>query len=165
MKKNTILPHPILSITLLITWLLLNNTVALGHIILGSILAIAIPWFTQSFWQEKVCLKNPSALFKFICVVLYDIIVSNMTVAKQVLSPNDDLKPAFFEYPVEIQHPLGISILASTISLTPGTVSCDLSEDRTTLIINGLFVDDKTQMINEIKHRYEKPLMEVFTAC
>lgn len=164
-QRNNIIPHPILSVTLLITWLLLNNTIAAGHILLGGILAILIPWFTSSFWPEKVCAKNPVVFFKFAGVVLYDIVVANMTVAKQVLSPNDSLKPMFFELPLDIKHPLGISTLASTISLTPGTVSCDLSEDRTYLIIHGLSIDDVQATIDEIKQRYEKPLMEVFKPC
>jgi multicomponent K+:H+ antiporter subunit E len=165
MKKSILIPHPILSISLLITWLLLNNTIAAGHIVLGGILAILIPWFTSSFWPERVCAKNPKAFFKFAGVVLYDIVVANMTVAKQVLSPNDSLKPTFFNLPLDIKHPLGISTLASTISLTPGTVSCDLSEDRTYLIIHGLSIDDVDATIDEIKQRYEKPLMEVFKPC
>lgn len=165
MKKNSLIPHPILSITLLITWLLLNNTIAAGHILLGTILAILIPWFTSSFWPEKVCAKNPKVFFKFSLVVLYDIVVANMTVSKQVLSPNEDLKPQFFDLPLDIKHPLGISTLASTISLTPGTVSCDLSEDKKYLIIHGLVIDDVDATIAEIKNRYEKPLMEVFKPC
>ena len=162
---NGIIPHPILSITLLISWLLLNNTVAAGHIVLGAVLSIFIPWFTSSFWQERVCAKKPLTFLKFVFIVLYDIVVANLTVAKQVLSPNENLKPTFFKLPIKIQHPLGISVLASTISLTPGTVSCDLSEDRTYLLIHGLSVEDVEDEIETILNRYEKPLLEVFQKC
>ena len=162
---NKIIPHPILSITLLISWLLLNNTVAAGHIVLGAILSILIPWFTASFWQEKVCAKNPLVFLKFVGVVLYDIIIANLTVAKQVIGPNENLKPTFFKLPITIEHPLGISVLASTISLTPGTVSCDLSEDRSYLLIHGLSVEDVEEEIETILQRYEKPLLEVFQKC
>lgn len=165
MKKNIILPHPILSVILVVIWLLLNNTIAPGHILLGSILAILIPWFTSNFWQEKVCFQNPLTFFKFSLVVVYDIVVANLTVAKQVIGSNDNLNPKFFNLPLDIKHPLGISTLASTISLTPGTVSCDLSEDRSYLIIHGLVVDDEEATIQEIKQRYEAPLMEVFKQC
>lgn len=160
-----IIPHPILSTTLLISWLLLNNTVAAGHIVLGAILAILIPWFTASFWQEKVCAKNPLAFLKFVGIVLYDMIMANFTVAKQVLGPNENLKPKFFKLPIKLEHPLGISVLASAISLTPGTVSCDLSDDRSYLLIHGLSVKDVEQEIKTIQQRYEKPLLEVFQKC
>jgi multicomponent K+:H+ antiporter subunit E len=162
---NKIIPHPVLSITLWISWLLLNNTIAAGHMVLGAILAILIPWFTSSFWQERVCAKNPLVFLKFSIVVLYDIVMANITVAKQILSPNEDLKPTFFKLPIKLEHPLGISVLASTISLTPGTVSCDLSEDRTYLLIHGLSVADVEEEIKTIKQRYEEPLLEVFQKC
>jgi len=167
MKRNfnKIIPHPLLSFVLLLVWLLLNNTVAAGHIVLGAILSILIPWFTSSFWPERVCVKNPITFFKFCAIVLYDIIVANISVAKLILGSNDKLRPTLFKLPLEIEHPLGISILASTISLTPGTVSCDLSEDKTYLTIHGLSVGDVDEEVATIKTRYEKPLMEVFTKC
>lgn len=164
-NKNSFLPHPILSVILVIIWLLLNNTVAAGHIVLGIVLAILIPWFTSSFWQQRVCVGSPLTFFKFSLIVIYDIVVANLTVAKQVIGSNDNLNPKFFNLPLDIKHPLGISTLASTISLTPGTVSCDLSEDKTYLIIHGLVVDDVEATIQEIKQRYEAPLMEVFKPC
>lgn len=58
-NKNRILPHPILSIILVVIWLLLNNTIAPGHILLGAFLAVLIPWFTSSFWPETVYIRNP----------------------------------------------------------------------------------------------------------
>jgi multicomponent K+:H+ antiporter subunit E len=160
-----IIPHPILSVVLLITWLLLNNTVAPGHIVLGLILSIIIPWFSASFWQEKVCPKKPMVFLKFIVVVLYDIVMANITVAKQVLGANEKLKPTFFKLPIKIKDSLGISVLASTISLTPGTVSCDLSEDKSYILVHGLSVLDVEEEIETIQQRYEKPLLEVFQKC
>lgn len=162
--KN-ILPHPILSAFLLVTWLLLNNTVSLGHVVLGGILAILIPWFTASFWPNKVCVKNPLVFLRFSLVVLYDIIIANISVARLILGPNDSLRPGFFILPLDIKHPLGISLLASTISLTPGTVSCDLNDDATFLTIHALDIEDIQKEIQTIKQRYEKPLMEVFQQC
>lgn len=163
MKK--LLPHPVLSLSLVFIWLLLNNTIAFGHVVLGSILAILIPWFTSGFWAQRVYFSNPKVFLKFSMIVLYDIIIANLTVAKQVIGSNDKLKPMFFNVPLDITHPLGISTLASTISLTPGTVSCDLSEDQSYLIVHGLVIDDEQEVIDEIKQRYEAPLMEVFKTC
>lgn len=164
-KTNKFLPHPTLSVVLLIVWLLLNNTIAAGHILLGSFLALAIPWLTAGFWQNKVCAGSPKSVLKFTIIVIYDIIIANITVAKLILGPNEKLRPAFFDLPIDIEHPLGISILASTISLTPGTVSCDLSADKKSLRIHALDLEDEAQTIQEIKHRYEKPLLEVFKPC
>jgi multicomponent K+:H+ antiporter subunit E len=162
--KN-ILPHPILSITLLIIWLLLNNTISFSHIFLGGVLSVLIPWFTAGFWPNKVCVRNPLVFLKFSIVVLYDIIIANISVARLILGSNDAIKPDFFILPLDIKHPLGISFLASTISLTPGTVSCDLSDDSSFLMVHSLNLKDADEEIRTIKRKYEKPLMEVFQLC
>jgi multicomponent K+:H+ antiporter subunit E len=164
-KSHVWFPHPILSTVLFVTWLLLNNTIAMGHVVLGAILGMLIPWFSAAFWPEKICLGKPSLFLRFMGVVGFDIIIANITVAKLILSPNDSLKPNFLHIPLDITHPLGISVLASTISLTPGTVSTDLSHDKKTLIVHALHVEDIDAEIKSIKTRYERPLMEVFKPC
>jgi multicomponent K+:H+ antiporter subunit E len=160
-----IFPHPILTFVLWGVWLLLNNTVGAGHIVLGLILAIFIPWLTSGFWPEKVRIQSPLTLLKFLGVVLWDILVANMAVAKLILGRNKDLNPGFFYIDLDIETPLGISLLANTISLTPGTVSCDLTQDRKRLLVHALHIEDIPGTIKEIKERYEAPLKKVFTAC
>ncbi|QEP44847.1 Na+/H+ antiporter subunit E [Ectothiorhodospiraceae bacterium BW-2] len=164
-ERRRLLPHPILSLLLLLVWLLLNNTVAPGHVVLGSLLAIVIPFFTSSFWDEPVHFRHFTVFIRFIALVMVDIVVANIIVAKQVLSPNHHLKPALFQVPLDIRDPVGISVLASTISLTPGTVSCDLSEDQRFLIVHGLSVDSVEEEVALIKQRYERSLMEIFDPC
>jgi len=155
-------PHPFLSLALWVIWLLLNNTVAFGHVLLGAVLAMFIPWFTASFWQEKVMIRRPWLLAKFVAVVIYEIMVANVVVAKLILTKQDKLQPGFIQLPLDLTSPLAISLLANTISLTPGTVSCDLSEDQSYLLIHALHVEDVTATINEIKNHFEKPLKEIF---
>ncbi len=162
---NKVLPHPILTLVLWGVWLLLNNTIGAGHIVLGLILAIFIPWLTSGFWPEKVRIQSPLTLLKFLGVVLWDILVANMAVAKLILGRNKDLNPGFFYIDLDIETPLGISLLANTISLTPGTVSCDLTEDRKRLLVHALHIEDIPATIKEIKARYEAPLKKVFVAC
>lgn len=163
MKK--FFPHPLLSISLLIAWLLLNNTFSFGHLLLGTFLGLIIPYMSASFWPEHICVKKPLVFIRFVAVVFFDIITANITVAIQVLGENKKLHPTFISYPLSIDNQLGISILASTISLTPGTVSCDLSADQSTLLIHALSAQDTKKVIEHIHQRYEKPLMEVFVQC
>lgn len=162
---NKIFPHPILTFVLWGIWLLLNNTVAAGHVVLGLVLAILIPWLTSGFWPEKVRIRAPFTLLKFLGIVLWDILVANMAVAKLILGHNKELRPGFFYIDLDIQTPLGISFLANTISLTPGTVSCDLTENRKRLLVHALHIEDIPATVKEIKERYETPLKEVFTEC
>ncbi len=162
---NKLFPHPLLTTALWGFWLLLNNTIAAGHVVLGLIIAILIPFMTSSFWPEKVRIRTPLRLVQFSFIVLWDIVIANMMVAKLILGKNDDLNPAFFYVDLDIKTSLGISILANTISLTPGTVSCELTQDRSQLLVHALHVDDINEVITLIKQRYEKPLIEVFTSC
>jgi len=162
---KSIFPRPILSVVLLIVWLLLNNTVTIGHVVLGSILAIIIPIMTARFWPETVCLSKPFVLLKFVLIVLWDILVANIVVAKLILGNKQNLAPKFLHIPLEITDPLAISILANTISLTPGTVSCDLIKDKTVLLVHGLHEENPRETIDSIKNRYEYPLKEVFESC
>ena len=160
-----LLPHPILSLILWLIWLLLNNTIAAGHVVLGLIFAILIPLFTARLWPEKVRIRAPLTLLKFLGTVLWDILIANLMVAKLIIGSNDKLKPAFFRIELDIKTPLGIGFLANTISLTPGTVSCDLSTDRRYLMVHALHAEDVAEVIKHIKQRYETPLIKVFTSC
>ncbi len=162
---SKLFPHPILTLALWGVWLLLNNTIGAGHIVLGLILAILIPFFTSGFWPEKIRLQSPLTLVKYLVVVLWDILVANMAVAKLILGSNKNLQPGFFYVDLDIQTPIGISMLANTISLTPGTVSCDLTEDRSRLLVHALHIEDIPATVAEIKERYEAPLIKVFIAC
>lgn len=165
MFLKKIFPHPVLSLFLWGIWLLLNNNFSAGHLVLGFILALIIPLITRIFWQEKVCLSQPLTQLRFLMIVLWDILIANIAVAKLILGNKEKLQPGFIIIELDIQHPLGISFLANTISLTPGTVSCDLTEDRKQLLVHALHVENTQETIDEIKQRYEKPLMEIFESC
>ena len=156
------LPRPLLTLLLWAVWLLLNNTFAPGHVVLGLILAIIIPWLTFHFWTPQATVKRPFVFLRFILVLLYDILVANLHVARRILGSERTLRPAFFEVPLDITGDFPITMLASTITLTPGTVSAQLSEDRKRLLVHSLDVEDIAAAIAEIKQRYETPLKEMF---
>ncbi len=157
-----IFPHPLLSVALWLIWLLLNNTASFGHMLLGALLATFIPWFTASFWQEKVQIHQPWLLVKFVAVVIYEILVANVVVAKLILTRQDKLQPGFLQVPLDLNSPIAIGLLANTISLTPGTVTCDLSKDQHSLLIHALHIEDAEATVADIKNRFEKPLKEIF---
>lgn len=159
------LPHPLLTPTLTAVWLLLNNSLAPGHVVLGLLLGWAIPWFTLRFWPERVRIRRPLKLLRFVAVVLYDIVVANLIVARRILGRPERLRPAFVSLPLDLKSDLAISLLANTICLTPGTVSARLSPDRRSLLVHGLHVPDAGGLAATIKARYEAPLKEVFEAC
>ncbi|MBU3059139.1 Na+/H+ antiporter subunit E [Pseudomonas indica] len=164
MKPSRWLPHPLLSICLLVVWLLLINGFSLGHLLLGALLGWLIPLVTQVFWINPPRIRKPIKLCLFLLHVIWDILLANLQVARLILGPSSRLRPAFVEIPVQLEDELALTMLASVISLTPGTVSADLSDDRKTLLVHTLDVADEEQLVRDIKARYEAPLLEVF-AC
>lgn len=163
-KPRRWLPHPTLSVVMVVVWMLLNNGLEIGQLALGIFLGWMIPWMTQAFWPETLSLNKPLVLLKFAAVVFMDIIIANLILMVRILGPVDKLQPAFFKVPLDIDHEFAIAMLASTISLTPGTVSADLSLDGRYLLIHNLHVLDLEAEIRLIKQRYEAPLKEIF-AC
>lgn len=160
-----LLPHPLLTPTLAAIWLLLVNSVAPGQIVLGLLLGWAIPFFTSGFWPDPVRIYKPFTLLRFVGIVLWDIVLANLTVARLILGSPAHLRPAFVAVPLVLTSDIAIGLLASTITLTPGTLSAFLSADRKTLVVHALDVADSDELIASIKQRYEAPLKEIFEAC
>jgi multicomponent K+:H+ antiporter subunit E len=163
MKARRWLPHPLLSLCLLMVWLLLVNDLSLGQWLLGTVLGLTIPLLTQVFWINPPRIYRPFKLCLFLLRILGDIVMANLQVAKLILGSPSKLRPAFVEIPMLLEDELALTMLASIISLTPGTVSADLSDDRKLLLVHGLDVADEAALVADIKQRYEAPLLEVFT--
>ncbi len=157
-----LLPHPALTLCLITVWMVVNNTLGLGHLLLGTVLAVLIPLLTRRFWPEAPKVARWGLLLRYLTVLLTDIVVANFWVASLVLRPGSGLRPGFVWFPVALTDPFAITVLASTISLTPGTVSVDLSEDARHLLIHSIDLDDAQALVDQIKQRYEGPLQEIF---
>ncbi len=157
-----LIPYPLQTGLLFIVWLLLNNSVAPAQIALAALLAIALPFWWHRFWPHATPLHRPDLLARLVLVVIWDVIVANLQVALQILGPQARLKPDFIDIPLELDDELAIAMLASIISIAPGTVTARISADRTHLIVHLLNVDDAERAAAEIKQRYETPLKEIF---
>ena len=160
--RSRLLPAPVLSLVLWVSWLMLNESVSAGHLLLGAALALVVPWFTERYRPDKPALRGALTACRLTLVVLADIVKSNLIVARQVLGPESCVRPAFVWVPLDIRDPHGIVALAAIITLTPGTLSSDLSEDRRHLLVHALHVDDAEALVADIKQRYESPLREIF---
>ena len=159
---NRWLPQPLFSLSLWGVWLLLGNTLAPGQILLGFLLALALPLFTVRFWPDRPRLRQPLKILAYVLMLFWDITLANLTVARLILGPTSRLRPAFLRLPLELSNDFAIVVLSSTISLTPGTVSADISPDRRSLLIHALDVENPEQTVAQLKNRYERPLQEIF---
>jgi multicomponent K+:H+ antiporter subunit E len=154
-------PQPWLSLLLFSIWQLLADGVGGGSVVVGLILAWGIPQLTQSFWPERPAVFKAWRLPGYLLLVLWDIVIASFEVAWLIISPRRP-EPMFISYPLQLDSPQAIAILASTISLTPGTVTADVSDDHKILLIHALDTRTAEEVIEAIHKRYEKPLMEMF---
>ncbi len=160
---NRILPHPLLTLTLTLVWLMLMNNVSLGGVVFGLILGVLIPLITAPYWPNRPRLRNLPMIVEYILVVLWDICVANVIVAWTILfKRNVDLKSAWITVPLDLRTPEAITILAGTITMTPGTVTSDMAADGRALLVHCLDTDDPDAVRDEIKSRYERRLKEIF---
>ena len=159
-----LLPHPFLTLILAVVWVLLQNDVSAGMVVFGIILGIIIPWMTSVWWPNTPTVFRLGKMASYSVIVIWDIIVANVQVAWIVLTvPNAKLKPAWIVVPLELRLPEAITVLAGTITLTPGTVSSDLSDEGHSLLVHVLHTDDPDAVLDEIKTRYERRLLEIFS--
>jgi len=158
---SRLVPAPLLSMVLFGAWLLLNGLSA-GHVVLAAVLGIAIPWFTERFRPDRFHLRSWPTLAALAVTVLWDIVVSNVQVAVLIIGPERRIHPRFVWLPLDIRDPHGIATLAGIITMTPGTLSADLTEDRRFLLVHALNVADEAELVASIKTRYEAPLRRIF---
>lgn len=156
-------PHPYLSALLVVTWMLLVNRFAVGSLVMGGFLATAIPLATAAYWPDRPHLARPFALIPYLALVLWDVILANVQVARIILfMPPDLIKSAWITVPVDLTAPEAITLLAGTITMTPGTLTADMSADGKSLLIHALHAPDPDAIRDDIKRRYESRLQRIF---
>lgn len=159
---NRLLPHPGLSALLVMMWMVMVNDLSFGTLFLALVIGVGVPLFTAPWWPGR-----PRVLFApglaYVGLVLWDIMVANFQVAAIILfKPNRDLRPAWLTVPLDLTTPEAITVFAGTISLTPGTVSSDVSACGNYLLVHALHAPDPDGEVARVKARYEARLLRVF---
>lgn len=165
MSRSKWLAHPLGSLGLLLVWMLLvDDFTSVGHWVFGSLLAVLIQRLTVSWWPRLPRVCSWKHVFIFSQHMFVDIIVANFQVARLALGRMEHLQPMWVEVPFELEHDIAVYLLASAISLAPGTVAASVNRQTSIMLVHALHCDDQQALIAEIKQRYEQPLNEVF-AC
>ncbi len=151
-----------LSLMVVVFWLLMSDSFTFGQFLLGLALGVVIPLFAARLDREFARIGTLRPVPRLLAVTLWDILMSNIEVARQVLGRESNIHPGFIWIPLDIGNIHGIAALTSMITLTPGTVSSALSDDRKYLLVHVLNLQDEQKLIADIKRRYEAPLMEIF---
>ena len=150
--------HPVLSLLLGMSWLALSNSLELVHILSAVLIGLIIPKLVGTFMPPADRMHWPSAI-RLVGVVLWDIVVSNITVARLVLGSMDKPQPLWIPVPLATRHPRVNALFASIITTTPGTVSCVVDEQQGVIWVHALNGDDPAAMAQDMKERYEVPLL------
>ncbi|WP_341886664.1 Na+/H+ antiporter subunit E [Variovorax sp. YR752] len=156
------LSHPVLSLLLAAAWLLLQQSLAVPQLISAVVLGLGLPRLLHGFLGPGARLRAPVTALRFAGIVLWDIVLSNLTVARLVLNPASRPQPAWVPVPLALTNPTAITLLATIITTTPGTVSCVVDEARGEILVHALDCTDPAGMAAQIKQRYEAPLLEIF---
>jgi multicomponent K+:H+ antiporter subunit E len=157
-----LIPFPLLWALLVAMWLLLNGTLAPGHLMLGALLALGAVHAYARLESSQPRLRRPMLIVRLAALVLTDIVRSNIAVARIVLHLGiRNRRAGFVRIPLELRDPVGLAALACIITATPGTAWARYEPARGLLTIHVLDLSDDDAWVRTIKERYEERLLEI----
>jgi multicomponent K+:H+ antiporter subunit E len=152
-----------MSVLLLGTWLLLDDTLSAGQVAFGCLLALVGPLAMAALEPPRLRLRHPRAAVRLSLRALADIVRSNFAVARLILVPGKRRRHSgFVAIPLKLRDPYGLAALACIITATPGTIWVEYDAAAAILTIHVLDLVDENAWIGTIKHRYERLLLEIF---
>lgn len=151
----------LLNILLALAWMFLNGDLEFLNFIEGFIISFIIIWISTHATKSADYISRIPKLFGFIIYFIYEIIIANLKVAYDIITPKHIMKPAIIAVPTDAKTDAEITILANLITLTPGTLSLDVSTDKKIIYVHSLYTTNTDEFISEIKNGLEKKLLEV----
>ncbi len=156
-------PSLLLSASLWALWLVLNESLSPGHLLLGLVIALAVPLLVAPLKPAGGPLRKPMVLVRLILVVGHDVVRSALEVAGGVLrSHRQPPRGRFVTFPLELHDPFGLAALSMITTVVPGTVWSELASDNKTLRLHVFDLADEAEFVEFYKNRYERPLKEIF---
>jgi multicomponent K+:H+ antiporter subunit E len=156
-----ILPSPVLSLALFLAWLALGPSVDPLSVLVAAVLAVVVPLLTRPLRPGAVRLRRPAVAARLLGRVVVDSLRSNVAVLGGLLRRRP-LRSGFVRVPLDVRDPGALAVLAAIVTATPGTAWAELAPDRSALLLHVLQLEDEAGLVAGIKHRYERPLMEIF---
>ncbi len=149
------------NICLAVIWAAATENFSLSNLGVGYGVAYLILWFMQPLIGQSRYFRKVWQALGFILFFIRELIRANIRVAYDVVTPKHHMKPGVVAIPLEAKTELEITLLANLITLTPGTLSLDVSEDRRVLYIHAMYIDDADALRREIKDGFERRLLEL----
>lgn len=157
-----LLPHPLLAAIILALWLILQQSAGLGHLLLGSFIAIGVSLAASAVLPERVEIGKAHKFIQLLAVAGLDIIRSNLAVMMVLFHPRPAPKAGFIEMQLELKNETGLAILAVLLTATPGSAWLEYDRARSTVLIHVFDLVDADEWVKMVKQRYEVLLLEIF---
>ncbi|WP_096156831.1 MULTISPECIES: Na+/H+ antiporter subunit E [Bacillus] len=142
-------------------WMFLKNEWSFSTFFVGFFWGGFIIWAMRRFLPGRLYFSRVWAATKLLLIFLRELILSNIQVIKDILKPKLDIKPGIFAMPTDLKSNWEITLLSLLISLTPGTLVMDISDDNKILYIHAMNMPDVDKIISDIKHNFEEAIKEV----
>lgn len=149
------------NILLAFAWMLLTGESSSSGFISGMVVGYLILWMSRSAFGKDVYFSKIPRLIGFLLYFLKELILANLRVAFDILTPKNYLNPGIVEVPLDVESNLEITLFANLVTLTPGTLSLDVSDDRKTLFVHVMYLEDEERFRRELKDGLEKRLIGV----
>ena len=157
------LPYPLLTLSLLVMWLLLQQSLELGHVVMGLAIALIASKAMAALQPQKPRIRRPGLILRLIVLVFLDVLRSNLAVARIVIMGRQSRHTAgFLHLPLELRDRYGLAVLACIITATPGSSWLEYDANENTVLIHVLDLVDPEDWAKTIKARYETLLLEIF---
>lgn len=153
--------HFLMNLLLSFIWVALTGSMYYSNFLFGFLLGFFILWIMNRNEDDQRYFFRVPKIISFLFYFLYEMIAANLQVAYDVITPKYFFKPGIVKYPMKARTDLEINLLSTIISMTPGTLILDVSEDKTTLYIHVMYLKDKDQFIAQMENGIEKKLLEL----
>jgi multicomponent Na+:H+ antiporter subunit E len=151
----------LVNMILTIVWVALTGSFVFMNFVFGFILVFLILWLINKDSVDRKYFRLVPSIISFFIYFLYELIKANIQVAYDVITPTFYMTPGIVSVPLDVTTDLEITILANVISLTPGTLSLDVSDDRKVLYVHSMYIKDREDFIRSIKNGFEKKLLNI----
>lgn len=150
------------NILLALVWAAVTGSFSFTNIIFGFVLGALALYLIREQAGSLGYFRRTRRVLSLAFLFLYELVLSAWRVTVLVLSPKMDLKPGIFAYPLKVDRDFEITLLANLITLTPGTLSVDVSDDRKTLYVHAIDCSDPDQTRQDIASGFERKIIEAF---
>ena len=152
----------ILNVIFAFLWVAVTGSATVLNLAFGFFLSMAALWIVRGEMAEQDYWRRVRSGFSLLVLFLKELALSAYKVAVMVFSPRLDLKPGIFAFPLTVNRDFEITLLANLITLTPGTLSVDVSDDRKTLYVHAIDCSDPDGARRDIADGFERKILETF---